>query len=47
LRRYCVSVVTSTDAPPIFIRARTGSGPKAAKSGLTTTPAFIAPKVAA
>lgn len=46
-RRYCTSVVTRTLAPPISIRARTGSGPKAANSGLTTAPAFKAPSVAA
>ena len=44
--RYSASVVTRTRASPIAIRARIGSGPKAAKSVHRTAFAFHAPSAA-
>lgn len=47
LRRYCAAVVTSAEASPISIRARTGPGPKAAKRGVKVIPALSVPSAAA
>ncbi len=46
-RRYRGTVVTTAFALPMAIRVRTGSGPNAANSGLTTSRAFSAPSAAA
>jgi len=46
LRRYRLSVVTSTVASASLIRVAIGSGPKAENSGVTTVPFLKLPSTA-